>query len=219
MLNDIEMRQESTDLLSPNPWNSNHITDPANEERLRESIRRFKMFKPIVVRTLGDGTLQILGGEHRWRAAKQMGMKTVPIVNLGAIDDRRAKEIGLVDNGRYGDDDLGELGKILGELGNDVLEFMPFADVDLQMMLSARSDVDLDDLDRPGEHETPQLDRQSAGPTGQVMRFKIPVEDTVWVTQMIEQQMRAGGFKDEDALSNAGNALVALLMQLRGGRK
>lgn len=215
MTQEIQLSHELTERLQPNPWNPNKITDPANEERLRESMRRLGVFKPIVVRTLSDGSLQILGGEHRWKMAQSMKLKTVPVVNLGEVDDRRAKEIGLVDNGRYGNDDMADLSKLLRELGNDVMTIMPFADIDLQAMAAASANIDFDDLDSIDSGRKEELTLPSVASSGQLMRFKVPVGDTAWVTKMIEQEMKSNGFKDEDALSNAGNALISLLNRLR----
>ena len=65
-----------------------------------------------------DGSLEILGGEHRWKAAQQLGMAEVPVWNVGVITDEHAKKIGLVDNARYGEDDLLGLAGLLKELGN-----------------------------------------------------------------------------------------------------
>lgn len=210
MTNDLKMEQVPVGILMPNPWNTNRITDPANEEKLRESMKRLGVFKPILVRTLADGTLQILGGEHRWRAAEQLGMKTVPIVNLGRIDDKRAKEVGLVDNGRYGEDDMLGLAGLLKELGNDVLTFMPFSDVDLAA-LAAASTIALDDLDSIDNGPPIDLQDLKAAPTAQLMRFKVPVDDVAWASKLVEREMKEQGFTQEDSLSNAGHALISLL--------
>jgi len=220
-----QMGYGQTDKFVPNPWNPNHITDPAVEARLLESVKRLSMFKPIVVRELPSGELEILGGEHRWHIAKRAGMAKIPFINLGPIVDRRAKEIALVDNTRYGDDDFGQLAKIVKELGDDLLTFMPLDETDMQSMLnataSAAAEIDLDDLDTDSSNSQSLEDMVAsrAAPTGQVMRFKVPVEDAAWITQLIDNEKRAGNFKDEDALSNAGNALVSLLQRLRGGAK
>ncbi|WP_120461595.1 ParB/RepB/Spo0J family partition protein [Paenibacillus aceti] len=46
----------------------------------REYIKDHGTIKqPIDVRILEDGTFQIIDGHHRWWAAKQMGLKTVPV--------------------------------------------------------------------------------------------------------------------------------------------
>jgi ParB family transcriptional regulator, chromosome partitioning protein len=202
--------------LQPNPWNTNRITDPANEQKLRESLQRLGQFKPVIVRTLENGQLEILGGEHRWRGAIQLGWDTVPIINLGRIDDHRAKEIGLVDNGRYGEDDPIGLSALLRDLGNDIFTILPVSDFDLAA-LEKVSSINLDDLDKTPPEQLPNLNDLKPAPSSQVMRFKVPVADVAWVTTMIEQEMKRGNYTDEDALSNAGNAFVALLSRLRNG--
>ncbi len=200
--------------LEPNPWNTNRITDPANEERLRESLRRLGAFKPILVRSLPSGMLQILGGEHRWKAAIQLGMPTVPVINLGLIDDRRAKEVGLVDNGRYGEDDTMGLAGLLKELGDDVLTFMPYSEAELSA-LSAAASISLDDLDKIDRDQLPDLQDIRPAPTAQILRFKIPVEDTAWVSKLVDDEVKVQNFKDEDSLTNAGHALISLLKRAR----
>jgi ParB family transcriptional regulator, chromosome partitioning protein len=213
----MQFSKEPVSRLQPNPWNTNRITDPANAEKLRESLRRFGAFKPIIVRTLNGGQLEILGGEHRWIAAQEIGLKEVPVVNLGLVDDKRAKEIGLVDNGRYGEDDALGLQGLLKDLGEDVLKFMPYSDTELKSIMEA-SAVSLDDLDSVVRGDLPDLNDVKAAPTSQVLRFKVPVEDVQWMSKMIEDEMKRQGFKDEDSLTNAGHALISLLKRLRDGK-
>ena len=76
--------------LKPNPWNTNKLS-PEAEGKLDNSLLEFGLYKPIICRELPDGSLQILGGEHRTRAASRAGHATVPVVNLGQISDVRAK--------------------------------------------------------------------------------------------------------------------------------
>lgn len=198
------------DALLPNPWNTNRITDPANEEKLRNSLKDLGTFKPILVREVLGGFLEILGGEHRWKAAKQLGMKDVPIWNLGPIDDTKAKKIGLVDNARYGQDDLLGLAGLLKELGNDVMAIMPFSEIDLAQIADASS-LAFDDLDNIDNSALPELKDLKAAPTSQMLRFKVPVEDVEWASKLIEREMKTQGFTQEDSLSNAGHALISLL--------
>jgi len=211
----IQMGEIDIGRLRPNPWNTNSV-GPENEEKLRASIARLGVFKPIICRELSDGTLEILGGEHRWQTAREMGHQTVPVVNLGAISDERAKEIGLVDNGRYGEDDTLALAELLKDLGNtdEILSFLPFSNDEMESIFSATS-IALDDLDSSDE-ELPDLGSPATKPlkTHQIMRFKVPIEDSEWVQKAIEATMNAQGYLDDDAMSNAGNALVHLLKQV-----
>src|SRR4051812_26558524 len=105
------------ELLHPNPWNTNVVT-PENEKRIEESIKRLGLFKPVTVRELTDGRLEILGGQHRWEAARRLGYKEVPIFNVGTISDVQAQQIGVADNGRYGEDDAAALATLLKGLGS-----------------------------------------------------------------------------------------------------
>lgn len=203
-------------LLVPNPWNTN-VVSPDNEAKLEESIRRFGMFKPVVVRELDDGTLEILGGEHRAGVAKRMGLKKIPVINLGKIDDKKAKEISLVDNGRYGTDDTLQLAELLESLGDadDISTFMPFSETDLASIFSSVN-IALDDLDLDDTEPAPSLPKEKPIQTHTIMRFKVPVEDQSWVTDLIEKTMKSQKFTESDSLTNAGDALVYLLKQLEG---
>lgn len=63
----------------------------------------------------------------------------MPVINLGKISDKKAKEIGLVDNGRYGADDTLRLAELLEELGDmkELSSFMPYDSGELESIFSA----------------------------------------------------------------------------------
>lgn len=178
-------------------------------------MNRLGVFKPVIVRTLEDGTLQILGGEHRAEIAASNGLPTVPVINLGVIDDIKAKEISLVDNGRYGADDSHKLAELLDELGgvDEIISFTPYSDVELNAIFSTKS-IDIDELDLDDE-ELPALEESmpaaSKIQTHQIMRFKVPVEDAEDVEMMINTVMKAQKLEEADSLTNAGDALVWLI--------
>ena len=198
--------------LFPNPWNTNTVA-PDNQAKIEASIKRYGMFKPLICRTLDDGRLQIVGGEHRWEAAKAVGIQEVPIVNLGKIDDKRAKEISLIDNSRYGTDDSLKLAEVLKEL-DDVSEVMPISNKELEEIFSATT-IDLDALDQVEEKADEEAEEvveeiTKSKPTTQVMRFKVPVADAEFVQNVINGICKLQGFTGSDSLTNAGDALVFL---------
>lgn len=204
-------------LLKKNPWNTN-VVSPENELKLQASIERFGMFKPIVVRTLADGSLQILGGQHRNDIAVRKSMPTVPIMNLGQIDDDTAKEIGLVDNGRFGEDDTLALAELLKGMASadELATFMPMSDAEFAS-ITAAVNIELDDLDLPPDEDSmPTLPATKLPQTHQIMRFKVPVDDVAAVTEAVERTMKLQGFTESDSLTNAGDALVFLL---KGGQE
>ncbi|MDH2045677.1 ParB/RepB/Spo0J family partition protein [Acinetobacter johnsonii] len=201
-------------LLKPNPWNSN-IVSPTNEAKLEESIKRFGMFKPIIVRELPNGDYQILGGEHRAAAAERVGLTSIPVINLGKIPDKKAKEIGLVDNGRFGEDDSMKLLELIKEIGgpSEIIDFMPYSQSDLDEVFNS-SIIALDDLDSLADMDDDiHLPETKSAPSHQVMRFRIANDDIDAVTKVIERIIKTEGFTESDSLTNAGDALVHLAKQ------
>lgn len=214
MTTNIEIRHAPPADLKPNPWNSN-VVGPEMERRLDESLRKFGVYKPIIVRELEDGSLQILGGEHRCRAAQRAKLATVPYVNLGRMDDVRAKQIGLADNGRYGEDDALKLARVLQDIGDveDITSFLPYNDKDLAGLFAA-DEIDLDSIgidDDKDDGKTDTLPEIAARATitHTLMRFKVPVEQQGAVEAFITRISKARGYdREKDAMVGAGMALV-----------
>lgn len=210
-ITEIDVRQ-----LRPNIWNTN-VVSPENEDRIAQSIDRFGMFRPIIARQIESvAGYEILGGEHRWKVAQGMGYETIPVINLGYIDDQKAKEISLVDNGRYGEDDTLMLAELLKELGDsaDLLSFMPYSEEDLTTILSTSS-IAFDDLEIDDSTADLPTISEKAIQTHNIMRFKIPVEDSKFVENMIEAAMKSQNFTDDDSMMNAGNAIIYLLRKIK----
>lgn len=185
---------------------------PDNEAKLDESLKRFGVFKPILVRETASG-LEILGGQHRWEAAKRLGHKQVPVINLGKIDESTAKEVGLVDNGRYGVDDADQLASLLKDLGkaSELASFLPYSDKELDVIFKTEA-LDFDALDIDGDDEIELKPTEvSVGPSHQIMRFKVPVEDAEWISSLIQKVVKTQGLSESDSLTNAGDALVHIL--------
>ena len=204
-------------LLKPNAYNSNYVP-PENEAKLLESVERFGVYKPIVCRELADGTLEIIGGEHRARTAERAGIELVPVVNLGRIDDKKAKAISLADNGRYGEDDPTKLAEILLDLGDDAELYLPFDESDLAGIFAAK-DIAFDDLDMPTDAKSASLEELlDAKPTmtHQLMRFKVPLEDAGRIQELFDRVIKTRGYsKDSDSLAAAGMALVDVVNAAR----
>lgn len=203
-------------LLLPNPWNTNHLS-PAAEVKLETSLKRHDgLFKPVITRTLENGRKQILGGQHRAAAAERLGMGPIPVMDLGVMTDDRAKEISLIDNGRYGQDDAAELSRLLSELGTpeEMASFMPFDIAELETM-TAVGRIDLDALDNL-DVEPPEIERTPrAAKTHAQMRFKVPVEDQAALGAAFSQIIGDQALTDSDSLVNAGDALMWLVRRWR----
>lgn len=71
-----------------------------DEEALNElasSIREIGIIQPLSLRTLPDGTYQIIAGERRWRAARIAGLETVPAY-VRTVSDSEVTEMALIEN-------------------------------------------------------------------------------------------------------------------------
>jgi len=205
--------------LIPAPWNPTR-TNPDDEAKLDAAIARHDFFRPIVCRELADGRLQILGGHQRTSSAIRRGITEIPVVNLGRVDDTRAREITLIDNGRYGHDDAGALATLIADLGissTDLASFLPFDLAELEA-ITASTHIDLDSLGLDDEDAPREEKPTRAAKTHEVMRFKIAVEDADRARQALQTVMVDQGFSDADQLTNAGDALVWLIGDWMLGR-
>ena len=63
---------------------------------LSESIRQFGIIQPLVVQKRED-YYEIIAGERRWRAAKMLGLKEVPVI-IKDYTDQETVEISLIEN-------------------------------------------------------------------------------------------------------------------------
>jgi hypothetical protein len=208
--------------LRKNPWNTNKVS-AADELKIRKSLQRNGMFKPIIVREVaGVPGYEILGGEHRWEQAIELGVQEVPVANLGLITDKQAKEIGVIDNARYGTDDTLSFSELLKEIGDvtELQEFLPYGSEDLDAIFSA-SVIALDELDLENSlgveeesAEEPEVAPAKPAKTHALMRFRIANADAERLTALVSKTQKDQGFTTEDQLTNAGDALVFLLTDL-----
>ena len=65
-------------------------------DALVESIKEKGVLQPLLVRKQGD-KYEIIAGERRWRAAKEAGLKEVPVIAKD-FSDQEALEVALVEN-------------------------------------------------------------------------------------------------------------------------
>ncbi|MCR9222950.1 MAG: ParB/RepB/Spo0J family partition protein [Hyphomonas sp.] len=204
--------------LVPNPWNSNKVSED-NMQKLKRSITDLGFATAVVVRETPSGDYEILGGQHRTEAAIELGLTTVPVVNLGDVDDIRAKKISLVDNHRYGNDDVIQLAKIIEEIGEDSADletFMPVSTADIDAVLNM-VELDLDeiglDLDEDDDDTSDDGDRPERAPkTHDVLKFRLTLRDAEEIRQAVEKTIKREGFTDNDEMTNAGDALAHLLL-------
>ena len=82
-----------TGSLTPDPRNAR--THPKRQiEQIAQSIRAFGFTNPI----LADPEGNLIAGHGRLRAAKEMGLAEVPVIELGGLTEPQKKALRLADN-------------------------------------------------------------------------------------------------------------------------
>ena len=83
--------------IAPNPDQPRRLFDPDQLSKLSESIRRYGVLQPVVVREIAPGQFELLVGERRWRASQAAGVETIPAV-VADVDPDDRLAIALVEN-------------------------------------------------------------------------------------------------------------------------
>jgi len=89
-----------TNDIAPNPDQPRRRFDEGELERLADSIRRYGVLQPIVVRRSAPGATrpyELVVGERRWRASQRAGRETVPAV-VQEVEPSALLEVALVEN-------------------------------------------------------------------------------------------------------------------------
>ena len=80
-------------LIRPNTWNPKD-KNTKEYKTIKEGISKKGLRSPIVVRDLQNGRgYEIIDGEQRWTACKDLGFKKIFIYNEGEMPDKEAKEL------------------------------------------------------------------------------------------------------------------------------
>ncbi|GAB3470680.1 ParB/RepB/Spo0J family partition protein [Azotobacter salinestris] len=83
--------------IKPSPYQPRLTINEAAIEELANSIQSIGLVKPLIVRPVGQGEYELIGGERRWRAHKLVGIKTV-MAYVRPMSDAMAKILALTDN-------------------------------------------------------------------------------------------------------------------------
>lgn len=80
--------------------NNNQPRKNFNEDKiheLAESIKQHGLIEPLIVQKGKKGFYTIIAGERRWRAAREAGIKEIPVV-VKDYSDQQVMEIALIEN-------------------------------------------------------------------------------------------------------------------------
>lgn len=86
----------SIENIVPSPLQPRKHFSKEQLEELVDSIRQHGIIQPLIVRKV-NGKMELIAGERRWRASKQLGLKEVPI-RVREATDHEVLEMALIEN-------------------------------------------------------------------------------------------------------------------------
>jgi len=71
--------------------------DNGKMSELKDSIKNSGLLQPITVRKISNGTYEIVAGERRYRACRELGMENIPVIEMN-VGDARGYELSVLEN-------------------------------------------------------------------------------------------------------------------------
>jgi ParB family transcriptional regulator, chromosome partitioning protein len=90
------LQEIPTSAIAPNPQQPRQHFDEETLGALAESIREVGVLQPVLLREKGEG-YELIAGERRWRAARRVGLQTVPAI-IRHADDAAVLQQSIVEN-------------------------------------------------------------------------------------------------------------------------
>ena len=90
------LKELPVEALEPNRFQPRRAMDPAALGELKQSIAASGLLQPVVVRRVESG-YELVAGERRWRAVRELGWKKIPAV-VRDVDDQTLLTLALVEN-------------------------------------------------------------------------------------------------------------------------
>lgn len=114
--------------------------DEGKSIKLQENIKRNGQIENIIVRKLETGFYEVVNGNHRYDAMKEIGFKFAVVHNKGEITLSEAKRIAIETNETKFDTDQLKLAELLGDITNDfsvedIAQTMPYNPEEIKDMV------------------------------------------------------------------------------------
>ena len=189
--------------LTPNEWNPNEQSDFIYL-REKKSIEKFGFVMPVLVRQVGD-KLEIIDGEHRYRAMREIHAEGVDVFttpekdhkipkgkinvkNMGVIPDAAAKQMTILMNELHGEADTIRKADLIKNLASemefdDLAELLPFPEDELKNYIEL-ADFDWEDY-KSGEDTRPADDEKWV-----TLKFRMAQDQATIIQSAIERLVR-----------------------------
>jgi len=125
--------------LKPAPYNPRKFSED-QKQQLAESIKRFGLVDPIVVNDAPGRKNIIIGGNFRFKVAKELGYKDVPVVYVTIKDEAKEKELNLRLNKNTGEFDF----ELLKDFDESFLEDIGFDSIELDSIFDEDNPEEFD---------------------------------------------------------------------------
>ena len=122
VVKEVEQKIKITQ-IEPNQSQPRKQFDEDALQELADSIKQYGVLEPLIVTKKGK-FYEIIAGERRWRAARMVGIKEIPVV-IREYTDREIMEISLIEN-------------ILRSIDHDLCNFIIFQELLKQVQFSER---------------------------------------------------------------------------------
>jgi ParB family chromosome partitioning protein len=185
-------------------WNPNQM-DEAMRPRLKASIQRFGLVVPLVVRDLGTGLYETIGGAQRLSVLRELSVSVVPCVIVQA-DDMEARLLSQCLNRIAGSDDLG----LKAELLQQVLEGLPQSEVLKLLPETTQGLTALATLGQQDLAEYLQNYQQSQGARLKHLTFQFTLNQLEVIEEALAHVLPQARGADPSNPNPRGNALYLL---------
>ena len=92
-----DISEVDIDKIKPNRWQPRHTFDENQLAELAESIKLYGVLQPLIVRSTGEGSYELVSGERRLRASKLAGIEKVPAI-IRDFTDAQIREVAIIEN-------------------------------------------------------------------------------------------------------------------------
>jgi len=196
------LKVQDIDLSLLKPWEDNPRSNDGAVDAVVKSIESFGFNAPI----LCDRQFTIISGHTRWKAAKKIGMKSVPVIVLG-ISKVQRKAFAITDNktAELAEWDYPKLRKVLYELKHKTINMLSlgYSQAELQALLTQQRQFDWKVFEE-------QLKTRLAS-RYLLLPVKVPAETKESLKKAIKKFADEHGVDEKDFAKAAGEVLGLLL--------
>jgi ParB family chromosome partitioning protein len=93
----VALEEIPVEWIRPGKYQPRKLMDEAGLQDLAASIRAQGVMQPIVLRSIGEKSYEIIAGERRWRATQLAGLDRIPAV-IKDVNDEAAVAMSLIEN-------------------------------------------------------------------------------------------------------------------------